>query len=78
MVEILRFIRPDTVFDAEATSALIAAYEQAIAHLHDSGQLVREVIAKKIIARAMKGERDPNRLCASVLASIGLPTKDTR
>ena len=44
-----------------------------------SGQseLVKEVIAKEIIARAMMGERDPNRLRASVLASFGLPTKDT-
>lgn len=38
MADILRFIRSDTAFDAEATSALVAAYEQAIGRLHDSGQ----------------------------------------
>ena len=79
MAEILRFIRPDTAFDAEATSALVTAYEQAIAHLRDSGQpeLVSEVIAKEIIVRAMNGERDPHRLCASVRASIGVPVRDS-
>lgn len=60
-------------FDAEGTAILVSAYEQAIRSLGDSGQpdLVREIIAKKIIAAAMQGERDPTRLCASALEGIG-------
>lgn len=44
----------------------------AIASLHDIGQpeLVREVIARRIIKAAQKGERDPAKLCAVALAAF--------
>jgi hypothetical protein len=72
MVQILQFVLPDHTFDAEATAALIAAYDKAIKELHDRGQpeLVREVIAKRIIAATAAGERDPRRLCEVGLAGL--------
>lgn len=74
MAEILQFIRPDNSFDPETLTILAAAYDKAVAGIHDRDQskVVREVVAKRIIALAMKGERDPERLCQSALAAIGL------
>jgi hypothetical protein len=75
MGQILRFIRPQNAFDPEATAALAAAYEKATGQLRGDGyaDFVRNVIAKRIIAIAMRGELDPDRLCTSALASIGFP-----
>lgn len=80
MAQILHFIRPDNAFDPETTALLSAAYDKAIAALHDRGQpeIVREIIAKRIIALASKGERDPERLCAAALTAIGLPGSAAR
>jgi hypothetical protein len=74
MAEILQFIRPDSSFDPETLTILAAAYDKAVAGLDDGGQpkIMHEVIAKRIIALAMKGERDPERLCKSALAALGL------
>ena len=60
-------------FDAEATTAMGDAFDRACKELHDRGQpeIVREVIAKRIIVAAKKGERDPERLCALALRSFG-------
>jgi len=33
--------------------------------------IVKEVIARRIISLAQKGERDPDRLCARALAALG-------
>jgi hypothetical protein len=65
MTNILQFIRPDTAFDPETLAILGAAFDRARAELHDTGQpeLVCEIMASRIIAAAMKGERDPDRLC---------------
>ena len=75
MSQILQFKRPQNAFDPEATAALAAAYEKAAGQLRGDGyaDFVRNVIAKRIIAIAMKGELDPDRLCTSALASIGFP-----
>jgi len=65
------------VFDPDATVALGMAYERAIGELHACHQpeFVRGIIAKGIIAAAMRGERDPERLCESALASIRSPVE---
>jgi hypothetical protein len=72
MAEILQFIRPDNSYDPETLEALGKAYDRALASLHDAGQphVVREVIAKRIIEAARKGERDPAKLCAVALAAF--------
>jgi hypothetical protein len=71
MGQVLRFSR-DHGFDAEATAVLIAAYERVVAAIEQSGQPhnLCEVAARRIIAMASKGERNPNRLCAAALATV--------
>jgi hypothetical protein len=61
-------------FDPEITSALAAAYEKATDQLRGDGytDLLREVLAKHIIAAAISGERGPDQLCTAALASIGV------
>jgi hypothetical protein len=73
MVSILHFIRGKSDFDDDATNAMGAAFDAACKGLRDRGQpdIVREIIAKRIIEAAKKGERDPIRLCNSGLAALG-------
>jgi hypothetical protein len=65
---------PDTYFDPEDVSLLSAAYDKALAELHDAGQpsIVLEVVARQIIKLA-RSERDPDRLCEATLAALGIP-----
>jgi hypothetical protein len=75
MGQILQFTRPEMAFNPEDAAVFATADEKAIEQLRGDGftELVREIIAKRIIAAALKGERDPDRLCASAIASIGFP-----
>jgi hypothetical protein len=61
-----------TAFDPETVKGLCSAYDKARASLHDTGQphIVNEVIARRIIALAKQGERDPDRLCAAALRGL--------
>ena len=75
MASILQFIRKTgAVFDDHATQLMGEAFEAACKELHDKGQptIVYEVIAKRIIDAARKGERDPVRLRNIGLAAFGL------
>lgn len=60
------------VFEPEATAAMGEAFEAACNHLHDAGkaELVRKIIAERIIAAASTGELDPVRLRAAALSWI--------
>jgi hypothetical protein len=64
MATVLQFIRNKSDFDDEATRLIGDAFDTACKGLRDTGQpiVVQEVIAKRIIKAAMKGERDPARL----------------
>jgi len=75
MVQILNFILPDTNFDPDTAAMLGAVFDKTIASLHDAGQpdIVKETIARRIIALAARGERDPDRLCEAALTALGLP-----
>ena len=72
MAQILRFIQPDNAFDPETIALLGSIYDEAIAELDERADLeiVREVIAKRIIHLAQKGERDPIRLRRAALAAL--------
>ncbi len=75
MVSILPFVRKaGTVFDDDATRIMGEAFDSACKELHDKGQpeIVYEVIAKRIIDVARKGERDPVRLRKAGLTALGL------
>jgi hypothetical protein len=60
------------VFEPEATTAMGQAFEAACNHLRDAGkaELMRKLIAKRIIAAASSGELDPVRLRAAALSWI--------
>jgi hypothetical protein len=72
MGQVLPFIRREAGFDPEATAILITAYQTTIQRFGDRRQpaALREIAARRIIALAAKGERNPERLCAAALATI--------
>jgi hypothetical protein len=73
MASILPFIRAGTDFDEETTRLMGEAFDAARAALRDRGQpeIVYEIVAKRIIEAAKKGERDPIRLRDAGLAALG-------
>jgi hypothetical protein len=76
---ILPFIgKSGIVFDDLVTQVMGEAFDTACKELHDKGQpeIVYEVIAKRIIDAAKKGERDPIRLRKAGLTAIGLDDED--
>jgi hypothetical protein len=74
MASILPFARSKIDFDDEATRIMGEAFDAASKGLHDTGQaaLVREIIAKRIIKAATKGERDLVRLRNAGLAALAI------
>jgi hypothetical protein len=72
MAGILPFFR-GAAFDYDLTQAMGEAFERACHSLHDLGQpdLVRDIIARRIIEVARRGERDPDELCARALQALG-------
>jgi hypothetical protein len=60
------------VFEPEATAAMGEAFEAACKELRDVGQLqmVRKVVARRIIASARGGELDPVRLRTVALSGL--------
>jgi hypothetical protein len=66
-------------FDAETVRLLGIAFEMALAALRptpDWADPLREVAARKIIALAKVGERDPERLCEGALNDLGPAVSD--
>ena len=61
-------------FDDAATLVMGEAFDQACKSLRNLGSAitVREIIAKRIVAAAKKGERDPARLCQQALIPFGI------
>ena len=72
MATILQFPRPRAAFDASATDAVVIAYDKAAAVLErtDRSPTVREIVARRIIAAAAKGETDPEQLYQCALATL--------
>jgi hypothetical protein len=65
---VLRLASPDYCFEPETLAVLSAAYDQAIAALGaDELDVVREIVAKRIIEAAARGERDADRLSHAAL-----------
>jgi hypothetical protein len=60
------FVQPGA-FEPEAIAAMSEAYEAALKELQDTRDVMREVIAGRIIAAARLGERDPARLLKAAL-----------
>jgi hypothetical protein len=59
-------------FGPEATAAMGEAFEAACKELHDSdkSELVRKLIARRIIAAARRGELDAARLRIAALSRV--------
>jgi hypothetical protein len=68
-MQIRSLVQPGA-FGPEAIAAMGEALEAALKELQDTGQsdVMREVIAGRIIAAARLGERDPARLRAAALS----------
>lgn len=64
----------DVSFDDKATLAMGAAFDQACRSLRhvSCGEKVRDLLAKRIIEAAIKGEVDPIRLHLQALISFGV------
>jgi hypothetical protein len=56
-----------------------AAFDKTCQSLHDAGQpdIIKEIIAKRIISLARDGERDPDRLCEETLKALGFRSSFT-
>jgi hypothetical protein len=61
-------------FGPDVIQVLGEAFERACQALRDTGQpdIIKEVLAGRIIAAAHKGMRDPGKLCEEALLSLGL------
>jgi len=57
--------------DVEITKVMGDAFDAACKATHEQPPLVKEILAKRIIEAASKGERNPDRLCAKALDAIG-------
>jgi hypothetical protein len=68
----------DGSFDPDAVRVMGDAFDRARKLLHDRGQpgVVQEIIAKRIIAIAEGGERDPDKMCKLALAAFGIDRTD--
>jgi hypothetical protein len=73
MASILPFIK-ETSFSPDLTQIMGEAYDRATKGLHDTGQpaVVQEIIAKRIVGLAGRGERDPQTLARLALESLGI------
>jgi hypothetical protein len=73
VASILQFVWIDrSLFDDYVTSVMGEAFDAACAELQDNNlsQLVREIIAERIIEATKRGERDPQLLCSIGIAAM--------
>ena len=63
-----------SVFDPQATHVMGEAFDLACANMRICGQpeVVREIMASRIIQAAKSGERDPYRLAAKAMDAVGI------
>ena len=64
----------DAPFGPDVVRLLSEAFDIACKALKDTGQpdIIKEVLASRIIAAAQKGTRNPTKICEEALASFGL------
>lgn len=70
-LSVVRFL-PRGVFDDDATHAMGQAFDSALTLLGEKfhPKVIHEVIARRIITAARKGERDPDRLRDTAIAAV--------
>ncbi len=76
LLSVLRFI-PIGVFDDATVRSIGMAFDLACQELDDAGQpdVVHEVMVKRIIAAARRGERNVTRLRDAALTGLRKPNK---
>ena len=63
----------DGVFDDTATLAMVIAFDRACKSLpHPSHNAAREIIAKKIVEAAKRGENNPDKLKEQALRAVSI------
>jgi len=84
-LDMLAFIQPETAFDPETIEVLATAFDNAWDRLQKSGsrfarpgysRAVREVIAKRIIAMAQFGMKDPRKLTDDAMQFLTASYRD--
>lgn len=76
MAQVIRFARRRTVFGPDETAAMGDAYDSALLALREdckSQQIIRELLAKRILRLAKRGELDRGQLCCSAVSGFGKP-----
>ena len=68
MAIILQFPRSHSSFGPDTLDTLGRAYDLAVSNIREQPEIVCELMAHRIMAAAMKGERDPDQLCAGRVA----------
>ena len=85
MVEILKFVRPETAFDPESIQVLASALDEVWSGIEQSGshfartaysRAVREVIAKRMIEIAQRGVKDQQVLVDDAMRFLAANYKD--
>ena len=66
-----------SAFDPEATQTLCVAFDKVCSTIaeRDRSEFVREMIARRVIALAERGECDPDKLAHAASASLGLHSR---
>jgi hypothetical protein len=61
-------------FDPENTQSLCIAFDKVCSTVaeRNRSEFVKELIARRVIALAERGERDPNKLAEEATSSLGL------
>ena len=64
-------------FGPDEMDILGQAFDKACQELYDSDRdhALKQIIARRLIAAASRGERNPDRLCEAALVSLGLREK---
>ena len=71
MAEIVKFLGPAASFDSDLTAILGSVFDEAISTLDGClPEIVKEVVASRIIVLASKGVRDPDRLRKAALGAL--------
>ncbi len=85
MVEVLKFVRPETAFDPESIQLLASTLDEAWSRIEQSGsqfarpaysRAMREVIAKRIIEIAQQGVKDQQTLVDDAIRFLAANYKD--
>ena len=79
MVSHVHFVDFSEAFDAEATTAICLAFDRTCHSVQGKpSDYLKELIAKRVIAIARRGEKDPDRLAEAALSSLGFANESAK